>query len=75
MLDYKEEINDEKFLRNQILKLTKEYVCKYGNNKNSNTINVTGKVIDHEEVCNIVESGLDMWFTSGRFNLDFEKKN
>lgn len=74
MLDHKEEINGEKVLRNQILKLTKEYVCKYGNNKNSNTINVTGKVIDHEEVCNIVESGLDMWFTSGRFNLEFEKK-
>ena len=55
MLDYKKEINDEKFLINQILKLTKEYVCKYGNNKNSNTISITGKVIDHEEVCNIVE--------------------
>ena len=47
IINYKKEINDEKFLKNQILKLTKEYVCKYGNNKNSNTINVTGKVIDH----------------------------
>ena len=74
MLNYNEEINGERSFRNQILKLTKEYVCKYVNNKNSNTINVTGKVIDREEVCNIVESGLGMWFTSGRFKFRFEEK-
>ena len=25
-------------------------------------------------MCNIVESGLDMWLTAGRFNKDFENK-
>ena len=72
MLNYNEEINGEKVLRNQILKLTKEYVCKYGNNKkNSNTINVTGKSNRHEEA-NIVESGLDMVYI-GRFNFRVRK--
>ena len=69
-------IESEKYLRSKILNLTKEYVEKFGNEKlnKSKVVNVSGKVIDHEEVCNIVESGLDMWLTAGRFNKEFEKK-
>ncbi len=67
--------DEEQVLKNQILKLTKNYVNKFGLNKtSSNIINVSGKVIDHEEVCNIVESGLDMWLTAGRFNVEFQNK-
>lgn len=63
------EIEKQALLRNEILSLTKEYVRKYGNinNKIDKSINVSGKVIDEDEVCNIVESGLDMWLTAGRF--------
>ncbi len=73
---FKNHINHEKVLRDQILNLTAEYVKKYGlnNYQDESVINVSGKVINHEEVCNIVESGLDMWFTAGRFNTKFEKK-
>ena len=68
-------LNEKELLREKILDLTKTYVKKFGNNlKKSKNINVTGKVIDHEEVCNIVDSGLDMWLTAGRFNNEFEKK-
>ena len=67
-------IESEKYLRSKILNMTKEYVEKFGNNnlEKSEVVNVSGKVIDHEEVCNIVESGLDMWLTAGRFNKEFE---
>jgi len=74
MLNLKINNVEEKILRERIIKLTKEYVENFGNNKKSNTINVTGKVINHEEVCNIVDSALDMWLTSGRFNDEFQNK-
>lgn len=34
---------------------------------------VSGKVFDHEDLNAIVESALDGWFTTGRFNDAFEK--
>ena len=55
MLNLKINSVEEKILRERIIKLTKEYVENFGNNKKSNTVNVTGKVINHEEVCNIVD--------------------
>ena len=53
-------IEKQALLRNEILSLTKEYVRKYGNinNKIDKSINVSGKVIDEDEVCNIVESAI-----------------
>ena len=35
---------------------------------------VSGKVFDDQELNNIVESALDGWFTTGRFNEEFEKE-
>lgn len=35
---------------------------------------VSGKVFDHKELQFITESALDAWFTTGRFNTEFEKK-
>ena len=35
---------------------------------------VSGKVIDFEEISNMVSSSLDGWLTTGRFNTKFEKK-
>ncbi len=34
----------------------------------------SGKVIGAQELKNMVEASLDGWLTTGRFNLDFEKK-
>lgn len=35
---------------------------------------VSGKVFDHTELQYITDSALDAWFTTGRFNTEFEKK-
>jgi CDP-6-deoxy-D-xylo-4-hexulose-3-dehydrase len=35
---------------------------------------VSGKVFDHKELQLITESALDAWFTTGRFNTEFERK-
>ncbi len=34
---------------------------------------VSGKSFDHEEIQYIVDSALDAWFTTGRFNQEFER--
>lgn len=41
---------------------------------NKSFIPVSGKVIDHSEMKFIVESALDGWLTTGRFNDEFEKR-
>ena len=35
---------------------------------------VSGKVFDHKELTYITDSALDAWFTTGKFNAEFEKK-
>jgi CDP-4-dehydro-6-deoxyglucose reductase, E1 len=35
---------------------------------------VSGKVFDHKELQFITDSALDAWFTTGKFNAEFEKK-
>jgi len=37
-------------------------------------IPVSGKVLDENDLVNLVESSLDMWLTAGRFANEFEKK-
>ena len=65
-------------LRHQILNLSKQYF----NEKNSinsefvahiSEIPVTGKVLNDEDLINLVDSSLDTWLTSGRFTDNFEK--
>lgn len=36
-------------------------------------IPVSGKVLDEEDLCNLIDASLDMWLTTGRFNDKFEK--
>lgn len=36
-------------------------------------IPVSGKVLDEDDLVNLVESSLDMWLTAGRFAREFEK--
>lgn len=38
------------------------------------SVPVSGKVFDHKELQFITDSALDAWFTTGRFNTEFEKK-
>src|SRR6478735_12730530 len=38
------------------------------------SVPVSGKVFDHKELQYITDAALDAWFTTGRFNTEFEKK-
>jgi CDP-4-dehydro-6-deoxyglucose reductase, E1 len=65
-------------IKEQIFDLVKDYHAeKFGNYQfvpGTTPIPVSGKVFDHNELNYIVDSALDGWFTTGRFNKDFEKK-
>ena len=65
-------------LRAEILALTREYHAEAFPQREfvpgSSGVQVSGKVIDAEDLCAVVESGLDAWFTTGRWAKEFEKK-
>lgn len=65
-------------IRSQIHGLIEEYHKEaFGNKKfvpGETSVPVSGKVFDHEEIQYITDSALDAWFTTGRFNTDFEKQ-
>src|SRR4051812_25770048 len=65
-------------IKKEIFELVKEYHLEAFANKifvpGENRIPVSGKVFDHDELNHIVESALDGWFTTGRFNEAFEKE-
>lgn len=64
-------------IKEQILKLAKEYaqcVAQENKSKEKKYIPASGKNIGAEELCNMMESSLDMWLTAGRFNDEFEKQ-
>ena len=65
-------------LRQQILNLCAQYcvsACPATEFKPGETpVPVSGKVIDGNDVGSMVDSVLDMWFTTGRFARDFEQK-
>lgn len=63
-------------MREEILNKVRDY---FQVNKQKNIvpgvdyIPVSGKVIDEEDLLNVVDASLDMWFTTGRFAKEFEK--
>src|SRR5271154_2000793 len=65
-------------LRQQILALTAEYHAEAFPSREfvpgTSTVPVSGKVIGPEDICSVVESALDGWFTTGRFAKEFERK-
>src|ERR1700734_2233913 len=65
-------------LRQQILELTAEYHAEAFPAREfipgTSTVPVSGKVIGPEDICSVVESALDGWFTTGRFAKEFERK-
>src|SRR5690242_7410495 len=72
------EVTKAEKIKNQIFDLVKEYHQeKFGHETfvpGTSSIPVSGKVFDHNELNHIVDSALDRWFTTGRFNKDFEKR-
>lgn len=65
-------------LRQQILELTAEYHAEAFPAKafvpGQTGVQVSGKVIGADDICSVVDSALDGWFTTGRFAKDFERK-
>ena len=65
-------------IKNQIHALIKEYHDEAFKQKTfepgQSHVPVSGKVFDHKELQNITDSALDAWFTTGKFNTEFEKK-
>ena len=65
-------------MRQQILALTAEYHAEAFPAREFvpgvSPVPVSGKVITPEDICSVVESALDGWFTTGRFAKEFERK-
>lgn len=65
-------------IKNQIHSLIEEYYLEAFKEKpfvpGESNVPVSGKVFDHTELSFITESALDGWFTTGKFNTEFEKK-
>ena len=69
---------DEEQLRALILDLTGEYARRFHAPKpftpGDSPVPVSGKVFDERDVRNLVDSSLDFWLTTGRFNDAFEAR-
>ena len=68
---------DDNELRSRILAQVKEYARLYHQRNDSYTpgdrIPYASRVYDEEELCNLVDSALEFWLTSGRYTKEFEK--
>lgn len=69
---------DEAELRSLILDLTGEYARRFHAPKpfvaGESPVPVSGKVYDERDMRNLVDSSLDFWLTTGRFNTAFEER-
>ncbi len=63
--------------KQQILNMVAEYCDTYHNKKKDfqegQRIPYASRVYDHEEMCNLVDSALEFWLTSGRYTEEFEQ--
>ena len=72
------ENKSEQQAREDILESVKQYCDKYHNvNKEfkpGDKIHYASRVYDHDEMCNLVDSALEFWLTSGRYTKQFESE-
>ena len=67
----------EQEAKNEILDAVKSYYDNFHKKKKyeiGDRIPYASRVYDHEEICNLVDSSLEFWLTSGRYTDQFEKK-
>ncbi len=67
---------NEREAREEILSLVKKYCETYHQTKafeEGDRIPYARRVYDSEEMCNLVDSSLEFWLTSGRYTDEFEK--
>ena len=69
---------DEPELRQKIRDLVGEYARAFHAPKpfeaGTSVVPVSGKVYGEADMCSLVDSALDFWLTTGRFNAEFEAK-
>lgn len=64
-------------MRNKVIEASKEYFQSLPKKQiipGQDYIPVSGKVIEEDDLINLIDSSLDMWLTTGRFAKEFEKK-
>ena len=69
--------NNENAAKAEILALVKEYCETYHKRKEykeGDRISYASRVYDSDEMCNLVDSSLEFWLTSGRYTDEFEAK-
>lgn len=63
---------------NQVKEIVAEYCDKYHNCSKEfqpgDRISYASRIYDKDEMCNLVDSALEFWLTSGRYTREFEKK-
>lgn len=68
----------EKQAREEILSMVTAYCDMYHNQKREfepgDRITYASRVYGHEEMCNLVDSALEFWLTSGRYTEEFERE-
>ncbi len=67
---------NEREAREDILRRVKDYCEKYHAKpeyRKGDRIPYAARVYDSEEMCNLVDSALEFWLTSGRYTDEFEK--
>ncbi len=71
-------MSEAESIKNEIFSLVEKYTKLAHAEKKfipgQSAVPVSGKVFDHKELQYVVDSTLDGWFTTGRFNTTFEKK-
>ena len=68
---------NEREARETILALVKDYCERYHSKpayKKGDRIPYASRVYDSEEMCNLVDSALEFWLTSGRYTDEFERE-
>ena len=72
------ESKTESEAKKEILDMVQEYCNTYHNQKKEFTpgdrISYASRVYDQEEMCNLVDSALEFWLTSGRYTQEFERE-
>lgn len=69
---------NESVARKEILEMVDSYYKQFKQSrkdfKPGDKINYASRVFDSKEMCNLVDSALEFWLTSGRYTEEFEKK-
>lgn len=71
------ENKSEQQAKEEILGLVKKYCDTYHNKKEyhrGDRIPYASRVYDYDEMCNLVDSALEFWLTSGRYTEEFESE-